>query len=333
MGRMKSKLPIGPIIAGLVLIGVGIAYLLSLTMNFTLNWDLIWPWSLIAVGVLFLLQNWRANWWALIPLVMGIVFLARGFIPGLDVEMIWPIGIIALGLFFLLSAFARKGGQTRRLRAEQRAEDRGYERGRVDAEQRSVADVRADRDDDGRAEGTHERSLRDLDGDGHRDTIGRDRDLGRDADLGRGGRAVDDERVAEPVPARGGGSGRSLRDLDGDGHRDTLRPGDDRTAAPILDDAAPSRAAGPYDAAPTIDDDAHAQPSARSPYASGGSRLEDPNAPGFANGPSASRREDPNAPGFATGPSASRLEDPNAAGFENGPSAAGSTSIDGRPSA
>ncbi|CAG7844044.1 hypothetical protein USB125703_00264 [Pseudoclavibacter triregionum] len=140
---MNRKLPIGPLLAGLILIVVGVLFLLQNVLNFEIDWGLIWPWALIVTGVVFLLENWRHNWWALIPLALGVVFLLEnmGVMQGFEIGKLWPVAMILVGLSFIVNMFARGGAAARAERREQRVADQAYERGHRDGRETAAPDA------------------------------------------------------------------------------------------------------------------------------------------------------------------------------------------------
>lgn len=271
---MNRKLPIGPLLAGLILIVLGVLFLLQNVLNFELDWGLIWPWALIVTGVVFLLENWRHNWWALIPLALGVIFLLEnmGVMQGFEIGKLWPVAMILVGLSFIVNMFARGGAAARAEKREQRVADQAYERGHRDGSE-AAAPVAADRDATRDAEPLVERA----------EPVATTTTA-----------TAAEPVVAEPVSTRRDDAEPQL--VFGDrGAADTTRlDGDVRhvPAAPVFDD-------GPQSAPATT--------SRR-----GG--LEDPNAPGFdpsarpADRP-VSRLEDPSAPGFENGPAAGPYAD------------------------
>lgn len=247
---MNRKLPIGPLLAGLILIVLGVLFLLQNVLNFEIDWGLIWPWALIVTGVVFLLENWRHNWWALIPLALGVIFLLEnmGVMQGFEIGKLWPVAMILVGLSFIVNMFARGGAAARAEKREQRVADQAYERGHRDGRE-AAAPVAADRDATRDAEPLVERGT------------------------------TTTATAAEPQLVFGDRGAADTTRLDGDVQH--------VPAAPVFDDgpqsapATTSRRGGLEDPnAPGFD------PSAR-PADRPVSRLEDPSAPGFENGPAA----------------------------------------------
>lgn len=59
---MLRRLDVGSILIGLIVVGVGIYYTLVNVFGFQLaelNWDMVWPLAVVAVGVGILWEAWR----------------------------------------------------------------------------------------------------------------------------------------------------------------------------------------------------------------------------------------------------------------------------------
>lgn len=93
----------GNIIAGLILVGVGVTLVLR-NMDFPFpDWLFTWPMILILVGFYSgVKHSFRNNAW-IILMAIGLFFLVDKFIPGLSIEpFFWPILIIGLGILFIV---------------------------------------------------------------------------------------------------------------------------------------------------------------------------------------------------------------------------------------
>ena len=91
------------IVAGLILVGVGVAYLLRNLGYILPGWLFTWPMILILVGIYSgVKHNFRNATWAILMAVGGI-FLAGNFYHNINFDRaFWPIVIIGAGLMFIL---------------------------------------------------------------------------------------------------------------------------------------------------------------------------------------------------------------------------------------
>lgn len=92
------------IVAGIIIVGVGIALLLR-NMGFLLPaWLFTWPMILILVGIYSgIKHNFRNNSWIIITGI-GVFFLIDKFIPTLHLEpYFWPLVIIGVGLVYIIT--------------------------------------------------------------------------------------------------------------------------------------------------------------------------------------------------------------------------------------
>jgi predicted membrane protein len=101
--RRQQKNPNSRIIAGVILVGVGIALLLR-NMNFLLpHWLFTWPVILILAGIYTgFKHNFKNSSW-IILIAIGGFFLVSRFIPTLHLEpYFWPILIIGAGIIYII---------------------------------------------------------------------------------------------------------------------------------------------------------------------------------------------------------------------------------------
>ena len=91
------------IVAGLILVGVGVAFLLR-NMGFLFpHWLFTWPMILILAGFYSGVKHNFRNYSWLIVMGIGGVFMAEEIFPNLNLdETFWPIAIIALGVIYIL---------------------------------------------------------------------------------------------------------------------------------------------------------------------------------------------------------------------------------------
>jgi predicted membrane protein len=95
----------GRVIAGLILVGIGAAFLLRNTGFILPYWLFSWPVILILVGVYSgVKHNFRNNSW-LILIGIGGFFLADKFIPDFRLaHTFWPVVIIGAGILIMFSS-------------------------------------------------------------------------------------------------------------------------------------------------------------------------------------------------------------------------------------
>ena len=93
----------GNIIAGLILVGVGVALVLR-NMSFPFpEWLFSWPMILILVGIYTGVKHRFRNTAWIILIGIGSFFLFDKFIPGISLEpYFWPVIIIVVGILFIL---------------------------------------------------------------------------------------------------------------------------------------------------------------------------------------------------------------------------------------
>jgi predicted membrane protein len=95
--------PNSRIVAGVILVGVGIALLLR-NMNFLLpHWLFTWPVILILVGIYTGFKHDFKNSSWIILIAIGVFFLVSKYIPTLHLATyFWPILIIAAGIIYII---------------------------------------------------------------------------------------------------------------------------------------------------------------------------------------------------------------------------------------
>lgn len=103
-----------PLIAGIILIAIGLVVLGDNLGLFYLSWDTFWPWFMIIGGVLFLLgwMNDREKYGMLMPasvlLVYGFLFLYSSYDGWWRMDELWPFFLIGPGIGFLMMYFLGK---------------------------------------------------------------------------------------------------------------------------------------------------------------------------------------------------------------------------------
>jgi len=105
------------IVAGLMLVGVGAAFLLR-NMGFILpHWLFTWPVILILAGIYSGVKHNFSNFTWLILMGIGGAFLAGDFYPGFNIDRaFWPVLIIAMGVMFILRPRNERWSSRRRWR-------------------------------------------------------------------------------------------------------------------------------------------------------------------------------------------------------------------------
>ena len=93
----------GRVVAGLILVVIGAAFLLRNTGFILPHWLFSWPVILILVGIYSgFKHNFRNNTW-IILIVIGSFFLTDKFIPELKLaQTFWPVVIIGAGVLMIL---------------------------------------------------------------------------------------------------------------------------------------------------------------------------------------------------------------------------------------
>jgi predicted membrane protein len=104
------------IIAGVIIVAVGVALLLR-NIGFLLpQWLFTWPMILILVGIYTgFKHNFKNNSW-LIVTGIGAFFLIQKFIPSLHLEpFFWPLIIIAIGVMYILNPGKKYWGNWKKI--------------------------------------------------------------------------------------------------------------------------------------------------------------------------------------------------------------------------
>lgn len=103
-----------PLIAGIILIAIGLVILADNLGIFFLSWDTFWPWFMVIGGVMFFLgwMNDREKYGLLMPasilLVYGFLFLYSAYDGWWRMDELWPFFLIGPGIGFLLMYFLGK---------------------------------------------------------------------------------------------------------------------------------------------------------------------------------------------------------------------------------
>ncbi len=114
------------IIAGVIIVAVGVALLLR-NMGFLLpRWLFTWPMILILVGIYTgFKNNFKNNSW-LIVTVIGVFFLTKKFIPSLHLEpFFWPLIIIAIGVVYILTPGTKSWVSNKQIGNDNKLDDAG----------------------------------------------------------------------------------------------------------------------------------------------------------------------------------------------------------------
>jgi predicted membrane protein len=114
------------VIAGVIIVGVGVALLLR-NIGFLLpHWLFTWPMILILVGIYTgFKHNFKNNSW-LIVTGIGAFFLIQKFIPSLHLEpFFWPLIIIAIGIMYILNPGKKYWGNYKQTNNDNTRENTG----------------------------------------------------------------------------------------------------------------------------------------------------------------------------------------------------------------
>ncbi len=114
------------VIAGVIIVAVGVALLLR-NIGFLLpNWLFTWPMILILVGIYTgFKHNFKNNSW-LIVTGIGVFFLIKRFIPSLHLEpFFWPLIIIAIGIIYILNPSKKSWGNYKQTNDDNTQENTG----------------------------------------------------------------------------------------------------------------------------------------------------------------------------------------------------------------
>jgi predicted membrane protein len=104
------------VIAGVIIVAVGVALLLR-NIGFLLpHWLFTWPMILILVGIYTgVKHNFKNNSW-LIVTGIGVFFLVKRFIPSLHLEpFFWPLIIIGIGVVYILNPGKKFGSNWKQI--------------------------------------------------------------------------------------------------------------------------------------------------------------------------------------------------------------------------
>jgi predicted membrane protein len=92
----------GRVLGGLVLVGIGAVWFMQKMGYLFPAWLFSWKMLLIVIGLYVGARHvFRGVGW-LIPIIIGLLFMADDFIPGFNIKpFIWPIVIVIAGLFMI----------------------------------------------------------------------------------------------------------------------------------------------------------------------------------------------------------------------------------------
>jgi len=92
----------GRVLGGFVLVGVGALWFMQKMGYIFPPWLFTWKMLLVAIGIYIGARHlFRGIGW-LIPIIIGLLFLADDLIPGFNIKpFIWPIVIVIAGLFMI----------------------------------------------------------------------------------------------------------------------------------------------------------------------------------------------------------------------------------------
>ena len=98
----RNHTQLGRILAGFVLIGIGVVLFLERMGYFFPSWVFSWKMLLIAIGVFVGAKHTFKGFGWLIPIIIGVLFLFDDFFPGFAIRaFIWPIIITIIGLLMI----------------------------------------------------------------------------------------------------------------------------------------------------------------------------------------------------------------------------------------
>ncbi|MGE0771881.1 MAG: DUF5668 domain-containing protein [Cyclobacteriaceae bacterium] len=109
----------GKFFGGLIVVAVG-GILLMRQMGVEIPyWVTSWPMIPIVVGIFIGLQTGFRDWGWMIPIVVGLVFLADDFFPDIiEGRYLWPLAIIFIGLIIMLGPTKKWKSRIRGSRSE-----------------------------------------------------------------------------------------------------------------------------------------------------------------------------------------------------------------------
>jgi hypothetical protein len=91
-------------LAGIFLLGIGGVLLADRVGADLPHWLFTWQMTAIVVGLFIGAKHRFRDWGWLMPVSVGVVFLANEFVEGFSIDQFfWPIIIIAFGLTMILS--------------------------------------------------------------------------------------------------------------------------------------------------------------------------------------------------------------------------------------
>lgn len=102
----------GKIIAGIILVAVGVILLMRKMGYYIPSWLLSWPMLVVTIGLYGSLKHRFKNAGWVIVLLIGLVFLADNFVAGFEISRyIWPVVIIIAGLFMVFGKRNKQCGK------------------------------------------------------------------------------------------------------------------------------------------------------------------------------------------------------------------------------
>jgi len=122
----KSKNNRDTIVAGFILLLIGIIIIIKQTIEDFPGWVVSWPMILVVVGIFVGIRHgFRGPGW-IILIGVGCIFLADKVMPGANLKRYaLPVGIIVLGLFLIFAKSSQKARLYRDMGADCGGNDRG----------------------------------------------------------------------------------------------------------------------------------------------------------------------------------------------------------------
>lgn len=107
--EIRSKTNRDAVLAGIILLLVGVAIIIKQTIDDFPGWVLSWPMILIVIGIFVGMKHgFRGPGW-IILIGLGCIFLADRIVPGVNLRRFaLPAAIIAIGLFLIFSKASQK---------------------------------------------------------------------------------------------------------------------------------------------------------------------------------------------------------------------------------
>ncbi len=100
----KNENSFGKVMAGIILVAVGVILLMRKMGYYVPDWLISWPMLVTVIGLYGSLKHKFRNAGWVVVFFIGLVFLADLFFVGLDISRyIWPVAIIVAGLVMVFS--------------------------------------------------------------------------------------------------------------------------------------------------------------------------------------------------------------------------------------